>query len=249
MSKMKKALGILASVLLWAVILIAALFTFITMATRDETHVASIAGYTPMAVQSDSMADTFYKGDMIFIKKCDPSSLQVGDIVCFHTIIENQYALNTHRIVDIQETNGYRTYTTKGDNNAVSDQHIIADGDIVGKYAGKISKLGSFMDFLSSSTGFLLVIVLPLLVFFVYQVYHLITVGIELKKASALEAAQMQAEIHAAASAEGGDAERMKAEAEKAKAEAETALAEAKRLKAEAEAQLAKAKEENNGAE
>ena len=92
-------------------------------------------------------------------------------------------------------------------------------------------------------------IVLPLLVFFVYQVYHLITVGIELKKASALEAAQMQAEIHAAASAEGGDAERMKAEAEKAKAEAEAALAEAKRLKAEAEAQLAKAKEENNGAE
>ena len=60
MSKMKKALGILASVLLWAVILIAALFTFITMATRDETHVASIAGYTPMAVQSDSMADTVY---------------------------------------------------------------------------------------------------------------------------------------------------------------------------------------------
>ena len=113
MSKMKKALGILASVLLWAVILIAALFTFITMATRDETHVASIAGYTPMAVQSDSMADTFYKGDMIFIKKCDPSSLQVGDIVCFHTIIENQYALNTHRIVDIQETNGYPTHTPR----------------------------------------------------------------------------------------------------------------------------------------
>jgi signal peptidase I len=245
MSKMKKAVGILASVLLWVIILIAALFTFITMATRDETNVASIAGYTPMTVQSDSMAPEFYQGDMIIIKACDPAELEVGDIVCFHTIIENQYALNTHRIAEIDETNGYRTYTTKGDNNAVTDQHIIADGDIVGKYVGKISKLGSFMDFLSSSIGFLLVIVLPLLIFFIYQVYHLIMVGIELKKATALETAQMQAEIRTSAESGDGEAEKLKAEAERAKAEAEAALEEAKRLKAEAEAQLAKAKEEN----
>lgn len=245
MSKTKKAVGILASVLLWVVILIAALFTFITMATRDETNVASIAGYTPMTVQSDSMAPTFYAGDMILIKACDPASLKVGDIVCFHTIIENKYALNTHRIAAIEDTNGYRTYTTKGDNNAVTDQHIIADGDIVGKYVGKVSKLGTFMDFLSSSTGFLLVIVLPLLLFFIYQVYHLIMVGIELKKATALETAQMQAEIQASAANTDGEAEKLKAEAERAKAEAEAALEEAKRLKAEAEAQLAKAKEEN----
>ena len=245
MNKTKKVAGILASVLLWVVILIAALFTFITMATRDETNVASIAGYTPMAVQSDSMAPTFYAGDMIFIKTCDPASLKVGDIVCFHTIIENQYALNTHRIAEIKEMNGYRSYITKGDNNAVTDQHIIADGDIVGKYVGKVGKLGSFMDFLSSSTGFLLVIVLPLLIFFIYQVYHLITVGIELKKATAIETAQMQAEIQSAAANADGEAEKMKAEAERARAEAEAALEEAKRLKAEAEAQLAKAKEES----
>lgn len=240
MSKSKKLLGTIASILLWVVILVAALFTFITMATRDQANVSSIAGYTPLAVQSDSMAPTFRKGDMILIRKCDPAALEVGDIVCFHTIIENQYALNTHRIAAIEDANGYRSYTTKGDNNAVSDSHIIADGDIVGKYVGKVSKLGSIMDFLSSSTGFLLVIVLPLLLFFIYQVYHLITVGIELKKATALEAAQLQMDA-----AGDGEAERLKAEAERARAEAEAALAEAKRLKAEAEAQLAKTKEDN----
>lgn len=246
MKVMKKAVGILASVLLWAIILVAALFTFTTMATRDDSNVASIAGYTPMTVQSDSMAPTFYAGDMILIKACDTSALEVGDIVCFHTIIENQYALNTHRIAEINEDGGYRSYTTKGDNNLIADQHIISDGDIVGKYVGKVSKLGKFMDFLSSSTGFLLVIVLPLLIFFIYQVYHLIMVGIKLKKATALELAQEQAEIQATVSAAVTDqeAEKMRAEAERAKAEAEAALAEAKRLKAEAEAQLAKTKED-----
>ena len=245
MKAMKKAGTVLLSVLLWAIILVAALFTFTTMATRDDSHVANIGGITPMTVQSDSMAPTFFAGDLIIVKACDTSKLEVGDIICFHTIIENQYVLNTHRIAAINDASGYRSYTTKGDNNLVTDQHIISDGDIVGKYMGKVSKLGKFMDFLGSSLGFLLIIVLPLLVFFIYEAYHLITVGISLKKATALEAAQEQAEIQAAASAAaaGGEAERMKAEAEKAKAEAEAALEEARRLKAEMEAQLAKTKE------
>lgn len=249
MKTMKKAVSIFLSVVLWAVILMAALFTFVTMATRDSANVANIAGYTPMTVQSDSMAPTFYSGDMIIVKSCDTSKLEVGDIICFHTIIQNQYALNTHRIVDIQEQGGVRSYTTKGDNNAISDQHIISDGDIVGKYMGKVSKLGKAMDFLGSSVGFLLVIVLPLLIFFIYQVYHLIMVSINLKKATALEAAEEQAKLQEAMSRNDSDAEKIRAEAERAKAEAEAALEEAKRLKAEAEAQLAMAKEEPKDAE
>ena len=46
------------------------------------------------------------------------------------------------------------------------------------------------MDFLSSSTGFLIVIVLPMLLFFIYQVYHLIMISIRLKKAVAVETAR-----------------------------------------------------------
>ena len=75
------------------------------------------------------------------------------------------------------------------------------------------------MNFLSSSTGFLLVIVLPMLIFFIYQVYNLIMISIRLKKAVAVENAREQTE-------------------------AENALEEAKRLREEAEAMRAKAEEE-----
>ena len=126
------------------------------------------------------------------IRKCDTSQLKEGDIVCFHTIIENEYALNTHRIYKIDETAGVRSYTTKGDNNEISDQHVIADGDIVGKYVGRLPKMGKVMDFLSSSVGFLVVIVLPMLLFFIYQVYHLVMVTISLKKAMAVEEAEQR---------------------------------------------------------
>ena len=48
MKVLKRAGSILVSVLLWAVILIAALYAFTTMATRDNQNVANLMGYTPL---------------------------------------------------------------------------------------------------------------------------------------------------------------------------------------------------------
>lgn len=240
MSTVKKAASIVISVVMWIIILIAALFAFTTLATKEDGSVSNLAGFTPLTVQSDSMAPTFDENDLIFIQQCDPSSLQVGDIVTFHAIIDNQYALNTHRIIAINEVNGLNSYTTKGDNNELADQHVIADGDIVGKYVFKIPYLGKVIDFLSSTWGFLIVIVVPMLLFFIYQVYHLVIVGMNLKRAMTEEDRMKQAEaIVDREQAQSVESERAKAEA--ARAEAEAVLAEAKRLKAEAEAKLVSA--------
>ena len=231
MKALKRAAGIFISIVLWAVILLAALFAFTTLATKDSSHVANLAGFTPLSVVSDSMAPTFQAGDLILIRSCDPASLKEGDIVTFHTIINNEFALNTHRIAEIQGQADARSYVTKGDNNDIADIHMITDGDIVGKFVARLPHFGRVVEFLSSSMGFLLVIVLPLLIFFVYQVYHLVTVSIDLKKALAVESIRQggQAEDMLAAAA------KAKEEAEKAKAEAEAALAEAKRLQEEAQ--------------
>ena len=241
MKAMKRAGTIVISVILWAIILLAALYAFTTMATKDDQSVASILGYTPLVVETDSMKPTFESGDLIFIKKCDTSKLKEGDIITFHTIIENQYALNTHRIQKIDEANGVRSYTTIGDNNnGIADQHVISDGDIVGKYIGHVSGLGKVMNFLSSSMGFLIVIVLPMLLFFIYQVYNLIMISIRLKKAIAVE----NAEEIANARIQQEKADQAADEAARAKDEAQAALEEAKRLKEEAEALKAKAEKE-----
>ena len=246
MSTVKKAASIVISVVMWIIILVAALFAFTTLATKDDGSVSSLAGFTPLTVQSESMAPTFDQDDLIIIKQCDPSTLEVGDIVTFHAIIDNQYALNTHRIISINEVNGLNSYTTKGDNNELADQHVIADGDIVGKYVGKIPYMGKVIGFLSSTWGFLVVIVLPMLLFFIYQVYHLVIVGMNLKRAVAEEDRLKQAEaIVDSEDSQAAAADRAKAEA--ARAEAAAALEEAKRLKAEAEAKLASAESASGG--
>ena len=249
MKAIKRVGTIIISVLLWLVILVAALYAFTTMATKDNQNVANLFGYTPLVVESNSMSPTFEKDDLIFVKKCDTSKLEEGDIICFHTIIDNEYALNTHRIQSVAENGEARSYTTVGDNNnGVADQHIISDGDIVGKYVGHISGAGKLMNFLSSSTGFLLVIVLPMLIFFIYQVYNLIMISIRLKKAIAVETAREQemerqkiAAASAASSQTRDDAEAAKAALEEAKKMRE----EAEAIRAKAEEELARAKKEN----
>lgn len=225
----KRVAAVVISVILWIIILLAALYAFTTMATKDNQHVSNLLGYTPLVVRSDSMVPTFKSGDLIFVKKCNTSSLKEGDIICFHTIIDNEYALNTHRIQSIETVGDVRSYTTIGDNNnGIADLHVISDGDIVGKYSGRIPGAGKIMDFLSGSVGFLVVIVLPMLLFFIYQVYNLIMISIRLKKTVAVEEA-----AQAKAASDGA-----------AKSEAEAALAEARRMKEEAEALRAKAQKE-----
>ena len=264
MKILKRAGTVVLSVILWAIILIAALYAFTTMATRDNQNVANIFGYTPLTVQSDSMVPTFAAGDLIFIKKCDPATLKEGDIICFHTIIDNEYALNTHRIESIESVGDARSYTTIGDNNnGITDQHVISDGDIVGKYVGHLAGFGKVMDFLSSSTGFLIVIILPMMLFFIYQIYHLITISIRLKRALAVENAraaemarmeaaqrmmQQQPMPKAGQPMESGQGQPA-APAAAARSEAEQALAEAKRIREEAEAIRAKAEAEQALAE
>lgn len=268
MKILKRAGTVVLSVILWAIILIAALYAFTTMATRDNQNVANIFGYTPLTVQSDSMVPTFASGDLIFIKKCDPATLKEGDIICFHTIIDNEYALNTHRIESIESVGDARSYTTIGDNNnGITDQHVISDGDVVGKYVGHLAGFGKVMDFLSSSMGFLIVIILPMMLFFIYQIYHLITISIRLKRALAVEnaraaeMARMEAaqrmmpqqpqmrqpmppqEMPGVGAGEGNP------EAAAARSEAEQALAEAKRIREEAETIRAKAEAEQALAE
>lgn len=231
--KAVKRLGtIVLSVILWGIILLAALYAFTTMATRDNQHVASIFGYTPMVVESNSMSPTFNKNDLIFIKKCDTSKLKEGDIISFHTIIDNEYAINTHRIQKIEKSGDVRSYTTVGDNNnGVADLHVISDGDIVGKYVTHIASLGKVINFLSSSTGFLVVIVLPMLLFFIYQVYNLIMISIRLKKAIAVETAKEQ--------------EQSKSQVDEELEKARKLLEEAEAMKREAAKELQKAKENN----
>ncbi len=108
-----------------------------------------------MAVVSNSMVPTFYKGDLVVVKGVDPRGLDVGDIVVYH----NPYRAIpiVHRIINIEDHGESRYFYTKGDHNLKSDQDFgisppVSEDLIRGRVILVIPKLGWFRVIL---TGFL----------------------------------------------------------------------------------------------
>lgn len=75
-----------------------------------------IFGLKTYAVCSSSMEPTFNVGDLIYVKKVDPSEVRVGDPITFD-IGNNMTA--THRVIQIDQSNQF--FYTKGDNNNDAD--------------------------------------------------------------------------------------------------------------------------------
>lgn len=167
--KKSRVLNILVNTLLVIAIALGIFCSFTAFIAKSGNTVPSFFGFRPFAIQSDSMAPFFNKGDLVISKTCDTDALQVGDVITFWTVIQGERALNTHRIIAIEDGGTFRSFTTKGDNNSIEDGLTVHQSEVVGKYVTHIPGLGSVIDFLQTSKGFLLVIVLPCAIFFIYQ--------------------------------------------------------------------------------
>lgn len=202
---MKKALKIVGNVILWLFVAFAAItMVFSLSAAANNDGVPSIFGKSLITIQSDSMNPTFKKGDLIFddtLSGVEKMTLEIDDVITFKADLDGdgKDELNTHRIIDIVDAGGnsvkddedyYKNnnvyYRTQGDNketNATPDEHLVRHDTVVGKYTGaKLGGMGKVLDFLQSSTGFLVVIVLPLALFFIYELYNVISAIVATKQ-------------------------------------------------------------------
>lgn len=230
----KGVIQTILGVVLAIIIVLAAFFVIVTFTMKgNSSEVPRIFGYSMMTVQSGSMEPTFSKGDVIIVKEVeDLNTLQVDDIITFHTVIDMKSVINTHRIIKIfNDDPSMVQFVTKGDANDEADYSVVGGGNVIGKYQFYIPKLGQALDFLSTSMGFLLIIVLPLLLLFLYQAYNLINVIVEMKKQAVIEAVDKT-------SSEAGITE-----LEAAQAAAKAAIEEANRQKEAAQAAMQAAQE------
>ena len=169
-SKGKKALNLVVNVVLVLAIALAALSTYVSYVSASGNGVPSVLGIRMFSIQTESMYPTLNPGDLIFDKAVkDPSALQRGDIITYWTVINGERVLNTHRIHEIYDGGGYLIFATKGDNNTMADPLTVHESEVVGLYSTKVGGIGKVFDYLQTSTGFLLVIVIPCALFFVYQ--------------------------------------------------------------------------------
>ncbi len=111
-------------------------------------------------VTGQSMAPQIKGGDAVLIRDVDTDDVRVGKVIIFHDP-EDPERLVIHRVVDVDSSGGTVRYTTRGDNNPVSDPWRVSPGAVVGGVALNLPGLGSLLEFLGQPKGYIACVAIP----------------------------------------------------------------------------------------
>lgn len=157
----------------------------------NPSEMPGVFGVRPAVVLSGSMEPTIGVGDLIFIHDTDPAALQEGDVICY---LSSGKAV-THRIVGVTTgDDGQNRYVTQGDANNTEDRLAVTVDQVQGIWkGGRIAGLGNVILFMQTTTGMILFIVCPLLLYFLWDIWQ----RHRLDKAEAAHRAELEAELAA----------------------------------------------------
>lgn len=131
-------------------------------------------------ILTQSMYPTIKAGDIVVTYKDKDNNYNTGDIITFTT--NGSSITVTHRITEIYEVNGKRTYRTKGDNNNTADMTTIPAENVIGRVVFRIPKAGYIQQFMVTKTGWIVVVVIPCLGIVIYDILKMFKVAAKKKK-------------------------------------------------------------------
>ncbi len=110
-------------------------------------------------------------GDLLIIKN-QQMDLEVNDLIYYYVTVDEKYIVRTG-VVDSKTQDDYAALYILRDDEGSS----IASNRVIGKYAKTYRGKGAILDVLESRVGFLFLVLLPILVVFIYQIYQLVIVA------------------------------------------------------------------------
>lgn len=164
LQKLMAAVGIVL-----CVVFIPLLLINVTLIVKSYIHpdqVPDFMGYKPFIVLSGSMEPEIMTGDMVLVKNTNAENLQKGDVIAYRS----GEAVITHRIIEVTTENGEVRYVTQGDANDSPDQTTVMPSAVEGIYRNRIPGMGKAAMFMQTTTGMILFVVCPLVLFILWDV-------------------------------------------------------------------------------
>lgn len=108
------------------------------------------------------------KGDLLVVK--NSNDIHKGDLIYYYAVLNDNYIVRSAVVADVKEDDYSALYTVSLSNTTIN----VASSRVLGKYSTVYNNLGSILSVLESRVGFLLLVFLPIMVVFIYQVYEFI---------------------------------------------------------------------------
>lgn len=238
----KGVVNTIINIMIVLVLITSILIAVLSLTSKSNNGVATIFGYSFHTIQTASMeggnpkypGGDYHVGDLVIGKEKGASDRDYtdGDIISYRTQNdEGEDVLICHRIIAVADDNGTQSYQTMGDANDAPDQYEKADYihnyDIASvcydaDYHGAVLKgWGVPLDFIRQPQGFFFAVLLPMIIFFMYEIFRVVLNAMNYKKAKEEESKE--------------NAEKEKDDAVKAAVEAALAAKEANQTDAAAD--------------
>ena len=163
---MKKILKIVRNlvILLYAVV---AIFVTISLLSYNEYKVTEFGRYSLIIADSNKLDAGYQEGDLIIVNREAP--IEKGDKVFFHNTFDRTMEVSIEKVSDIEVvTETQKTFTLQ-DDKKISSDYVIG----VSKDNTTFPKVGMILSVLQSQWGFLLLVVLPALLAFLYEIFEI----------------------------------------------------------------------------
>ena len=169
---MKNVLKVLLGIL-EILVIVFAIFMVSTIFLRNKFGYTQFGKNTWIIIDDMNVTELshFKSGDLVIIKSALFNDVKKGDELYYYDTLNEEYIIRTGIVKEKTGDNRSALYIFEED-----PKTSISSDRIVGLYSSSSSNWGGVLGFLQSTAGFLIFVILPILVLFIYQVYNLIMI-------------------------------------------------------------------------
>ncbi len=168
---MKKVLRFLWSLVELAIIAYVIVITAFVLC-KNKYGYTQFGDYTfiNITLTAERNIEDTKKGDLFVIK--NTNDIEVGDRLHYYAAYNESYIVRSDYVVDKQSDDFTSLYTIRRSN----EDFTVSSTRVLGKTGTIYKNLGGILELLESRVGFLFLVLLPIMIVFIYQVYEFVTI-------------------------------------------------------------------------
>lgn len=124
-----------------------------------------------LVVLSGSMEPKMSPGDAVIVREVSASEIEEQDIITYQRTGSD--TPTTHRVIEKQQTENGVAYVTKGDANEERDRGTVPQSRVVGEVIFVIPFIGHVVRFANTQLGFLTLVLTPMVLFVLSELWEL----------------------------------------------------------------------------
>lgn len=125
--------------------------------------------FTNIGIQDERNIKDTKKGDLLIVR--NSGDIKEGDLIYYYAVFDEDYIIKSNVVTKIEEDDYNALYTLDD-----SDGLAISSAKVLGKYSTTYNKLGGILDIVESRIGFLFLVLLPIMIVFIYQIYEFVVI-------------------------------------------------------------------------